>query len=93
MSDARLLRSCSALGDRLADPYPTARIAAAQALGRLKEPGAAAALIGALSDVNLSVKVAVLKALRDIDSPKARAALARYDEDSDLRLRRAANGR
>jgi len=59
----------------LSDPEPPVRVAAARAIGRLKVPDAAVALVGRVNDEDLDVRLASMRALGELRSGQAVAAL------------------
>jgi HEAT repeat protein len=76
----------------LRDPDRNLRRAAAEGLGEIGDPQAAAALLVALDDEHWSVRCAAAAALGRIGSSKAVSALAARVDDPDATVRRAAVG-
>ena len=76
----------------LRDADRNLRRAAAESLGEIGDPQAAAALLVALDDEHWSVRCAAAAALGRIGSSKAVAALAARVDDPDATVRRAAVG-
>ncbi len=73
-----------------ADPVPSVRAAAAEALAQMSGSQSVGVLIKAAGDTSALVRVAAAKALARYDAPQAREALARLQQDPSRRVQKAA---
>src|SRR5674476_493575 len=76
-----------ALATALEDRGLDARIAAAEALGRIGDPRAVKPLAAALKDRDRAVRIAAAETLREIGDPRAMERLAAALKDRDWRVR------
>jgi HEAT repeat protein len=75
----------------LASPWPGARLAAVEALARMRHPRASAALAAALRDVDPAVRAAAVSSFGRLGTPSVASAIAALrDDDPDAAVRRRA---